>query len=163
MTSQTPDPATTPRCPLPGSDRGPAPDASAAAPLDPNEEISITLILRRRNPLPEEAMTEPIPRERFIAEYGADPADIELVTNTLTEFGIRIDQADPGSRRIRVTGPLGTLSQLFGTELQRVTSTAPSGDQVTHRYRTGELSMPVALGDVVTAVLGLDDRPQTRA
>jgi kumamolisin len=164
MINDATNPADLERCPLAGSERAPAPDSSAAAPLDPNEEISITLIVRRRNELPDEALSaEPMSREQFVAEYGADPADIERVTGMLTRYGVRIDETDLGGRRIRATGPLGTLSQLFGTVLRQVTSTAPSGTQVSHRHRTGELSVPADLDGIVTAVLGLDDRPQTRA
>jgi kumamolisin len=163
MNENTPDPTDTQRCPLPGSERPPAPSASPAAPIDPSQEISITIVLRRRNELPAEAMASPIPREQFTAEFGADPADVERVTGTLVRNGIRIDQVDPGSRRIRATGPADALSQLFGTRLEQLTSPAPSGEQVSHRHRTGELTVPAELDGVVTAVLGLDDRPQTRA
>ncbi|HEY3717627.1 MAG TPA: S53 family peptidase, partial [Jatrophihabitantaceae bacterium] len=38
-----------------------------------------------------------------------------------------------------------------------------TGRSVSHRHRTGALSVPASLAGVVVAVLGLDDRPQTRA
>jgi kumamolisin len=45
-----------------------------------------------------------------------------------------------------------------------VTSPHPDGSgDVHHRYRTGSLSVPARLSGIVTAVLGLDDRPQARA
>jgi kumamolisin len=45
-----------------------------------------------------------------------------------------------------------------------VTSPHPDGSgNVQHRYRTGSLSVPARLSGIVTAVLGLDDRPQARA
>jgi kumamolisin len=163
MNEHTPTPADTQRCPLAGSARPAARNASRTAAIDPNEEISVTIVLRRRNPLPAEALTNPMPRQEFVAQYGADPADVDEVTSTLTRHGIRIDETDPGSRRIRATGPAGTLSQLFGTQLEQVTSLAPSGDEVSHRHRTGELSVPAELDGIVTAVLGLDNRPQARA
>src|SRR3954453_17370825 len=100
------------RCPLPGSERPPARAASPAAPIDPGQQISVTVVLRRRNELPAEAMADPMPRDQFTAEYGADPADVDKVTETLTRNGIRIDQVDPGSRRIRATGPAAALSRL---------------------------------------------------
>jgi kumamolisin len=44
-----------------------------------------------------------------------------------------------------------------------VTSPHPDGSgDVEHRYRTGALSIPARLSGIVTAVLGLDDRPQAR-
>jgi kumamolisin len=149
--------------PLPGSARPPAPRAEGAEPLDPNTEISITLIVRRRAPVPDEVLGTPMSRDQFASEYGADPADFRLVTDTLTRLGAQISEADTASRRIRVTAPLGLLSPIFGTELTSTTSASPAGTPVSHRHRTGELSVPAALDGIVVAVLGLDNRPQTRA
>jgi kumamolisin len=52
------------------------------------------------------------------------------------------------------------LASAFGTELSVVTSTAPGGGEVRHRYRTGDLQIPAELDGIVVAVLGLDGRPQ---
>jgi len=150
--------------PLPGSDRRPAPGFSQAPTgIEPDAPLEITVILRRQAPVPAEAFAEPVPRGDLAARYGAADADVELVTRTLTGLGARITETDPASRRIRVSGTTGLLSRIFGTTLENVTSTAPNGGQATHRHRTGSLSVPAALDGVVTAVLGLDDRPQTRA
>jgi len=65
---------------------------------------------------------------------------------------------------VRVAGPLGRVSEVFATPLQRVRSQHPgSGAAVEHRHRTGELHIPAELAGIVVAVLGLDDRPQSRA
>jgi kumamolisin len=56
-----------------------------------------------------------------------------------------------------VSGTLAALSAAFGTSLRMVSSGG-----VTHRYRVGGLFVPQSLDGVVTAVLGLDDRPQAR-
>jgi kumamolisin len=55
------------------------------------------------------------------------------------------------------------MAAAFGTQLQQVTSRAPGGGSATHRQRTGPLHLPTVLDGVVTAVLGLDNRPQARA
>jgi kumamolisin len=69
----------------------------------------------------------------------------------------------PTTRRVKVAGSLGDLSRAFGTTLRQVSSPDPSGrGRVTHRYREGPLYVPAALADVVTAVLGLDTRPQAQ-
>ena len=78
-------------------------------------------------------------------------------------LGASVTDADPATRRLRVSGTAGNLARIFGTRLQHVTSVAPNRDTVTHRQRTGPLSVPAALDGVVTAVLGLDDRPAGRA
>ncbi len=164
MSDPTPDLSNLNLQPLPGSDRPPARDAAvAAAPIDPESSVSITVVVRRRAEVPDEALSAPIPPEQFAARYGADPADLDLVTRTLTGLGAQVVEVDVASRRVRVTGPAGLLSQIFGTSLRRVTSSNAVGSRVDHRHRSGELSVPGVLAGVVVAVLGLDDRPQSCA
>ena len=119
----------------------------AAEPLDEQETVAVTLVLRRR----------------AAGEIGAAPADVMLVTETLSALGLQIVAADEPSRRVRVSGTVAQLRRIFGVDLQRVESTLGEGRAVVHRHRTGPLSVPAALDGVVTAVLGLDDRPQARA
>jgi kumamolisin len=58
MSDPTPDLSHLDLRPLPGSERSPAPDATAAeAPLDPAATIEVTLVVRRRQPVPDEALT----------------------------------------------------------------------------------------------------------
>src|SRR5689334_22974938 len=135
------------RVPLAGSTRPPAPAATNPQPIDPATEIDATVVLRRRGD----------------GEVGADPEDVAVVRDVLTRAGITVLQVSEPSRRIRIRGRVDRLGELFGTELQTVTSRAPAGHEVTHRQRTGELSVPAELAGRVIAVLGLDDRPQTRA
>jgi kumamolisin len=133
--------------PVPGSDRQPAPRARDARPVAPDTAIEATLMLRRRTP----------------GGIGADPADLDTVTRTLGGLGLRVVSADGPSRRVRVRGTAAVLSRVFGTRLDDVTSDGPDGRPATHRHRTGDLAVPVGLDGIVTAVLGLDDRPQARA
>jgi kumamolisin len=133
--------------PLPGSERPPAPGAApAAAPLEVGEPMEVTLVLRRR----------------AAGEIGASAADLDLVTGTLSGLGLQIVAVDAPSRRVRASGTAGQLGRVFGVELQRVQSRHADGRTVTHRQRSGGLSVPAALDGVVIAVLGLDDRPQAR-
>jgi kumamolisin len=152
------------RVPLPGSER-PAPGVRPAAVSVPaDESIEITVVLRRRAEVPESALIRaaPLSREAFAQTYGADPADVALATRTLTAAGAEIVGVDPASRRLRVAGTVGVLCTIFGTSLDVATELEPDGTVVTYRQRTGSLSLPAALDGVVIAVLGLDDRPQTR-
>jgi len=150
--------------PLPGSERPPAREATAApAALAPDSPIAATLVVRRRAEVPDEVLSSPLPAAEYAARYGADPADLELVTQTMTALGAQVVDADLASRRVRIAGSVGLLARIFGAHLQQVISTDPAGGRVEHRHRTGGLSVPVQLSGVVTAVLGLDDRPQGRA
>jgi kumamolisin len=134
--------------PLAGSERGPAPDvAPAPEPLAPQTRVEATLTLRRA----------------VEGVIGADAAEVDTVVRTLNRLGLEIVSADARARLVRIAGPAELMSRVFGTELQQVTSRAHDGTPVVHRYRTGGLSVPAALDGIVTAVLGLDDRPQARA
>ncbi len=148
--------------PLPGSERDAAPGLTASSALDPQTPIEATLILRRRAEVPEEALSNPLPPAEFAARYGADPADVQLVTSTLTSLGVTVVDSSVADRRVRVSGTAAVLSRVFGTDLTLATSTDANDNTVQHRHRTGGLSVPSALDGVVTAVLGLDDRPQSR-
>jgi len=150
---------------LPGSQRAPLADARPAGRLDASERAELTLVLRRRAELPAAVIAGPtvLTSHELAERYGADPADVDLVQQTLTGLGLAVTAVHPVTRRVKVTGTLGELSRTFGVTLQQVRSTGPGGQVVTHRYREGPLYVPAALADIVLAVLGLDTRPQFRA
>jgi len=150
---------------LAGSERAPLADVTSAGQLDTSERAELTLVLRRRAEIPADIVEGPtvLTSDQLAEQYGADPADVDLVRQTLTGLGLEITAVYPASRRIKVAGTLGQLSSVFGAELRQVSSPAPKGPgTVTHRYREGWLFVPAPLDGVVLAVLGLDTRPQAR-
>ena len=149
---------------LPGSERAPAPGVKkAGSPLPGDAPVEATLVLRRRAELNDATLGAILSRDELAVAHGADPADVDLVVGTLTGLGVEVLSIDAASRRVRVAGTVALLSGVFGTSLEAVTSKDAAGDEVSHRHRTGGLSVPAELDGVVTAVLGLDDRPQARA
>jgi kumamolisin len=123
--------------PLPGSARTAVPDAG---PADPATRLELTLVLRRQAP----------------GTAGAAAADVALVRSAFGAIpGVAVTSVHAPSRRVKVAGTLGDLSAAFGTTVRMA--------QAGHRYRTGTLYLPAALDGVVTAVLGLDNRPTARA
>jgi len=150
---------------LPGSERAPLAEARPAGRLDTSERAEVTLVLRRRADIPAEIVEGPtvLTRDELAERYGAAPADVDLVRQTLTGLGLAVTAVYPATRRVKVTGTLGELSRAFGVTLQQVSSTGPGGQVVTHRYREGALYVPAALDGIVLAVLGLDTRPEFRA
>jgi kumamolisin len=153
--------------PLPGSERSElAGAASAPAPLDDSQVITVTVLLRRRAEVPAELVEGPqtISTSELGERYGADPADAQLVSEVLGSYGLTVTETHLASRRMMVRGTIASMQAAFGTTLTAVTSPHPDGSgDVQHRYRTGSLSVPARLSGVITAVLGLDDRPQARA
>ena len=151
--------------PLPGSVRRAVPNVQPAGSLDPDARVSATLMLRRRAEVPSELINGPetLSPEELAARYGADPADVELVRSTLQGLGLTVSDVHAGQRRLTVSGTVEAMSAAFGTTLSLASTEHPDGSGlVTHRYRSGGLSVPAQLDGVVTAVLGLDDRPAAR-
>ncbi len=148
---------------VPGSDRAPLPGSKKVGELTGSEQIQVTVVLRRKAELPEN-LTAPISKAELSEKYGASTDDITAVTDAVEAAGASVVSADAGSRRVLVSGSAATLGALFGTKL--VAATAPdqtSGAKVRFREREGALTVPANLDEVVTAVLGLDNRPQARA
>lgn len=151
--------------PLQGSERAELPDARPAGELDVDEAITVTVMLRRRAHVPDELITGPetLTPAQLGARYGADPADVTLATEVLAALGLTVTETHPESRRLKVRGTIAELSAAFGTTLTCVVSPVhDDGGTVVHRYRSGGLSVPARLAGIVTAVLGLDNRPQAR-
>ena len=152
--------------PLPGSGRSAPAGLERLGPVDPHEAVSFTVLVRRRAELPDELVEGPdtVSTEDLATQYGARPEDLELVRRTLEAAGAQVVEVHAGSRRVRATATASVAAELFAVELSTARSTHPfTGEPVRHRARTGELRVPAALDGVVTAVLGLDDRPQARA
>jgi kumamolisin len=150
--------------PLPGSERPPAEGVTPlATDLQRQGDIEVTVVLRRRVGADPSLSSGPLDPADFAEKLGADPADVELVISTLSSLGLSVVSTSVPSRRIRVAGSVSTMARVFGAHLEAVTSRALDGSAVHHRHRTGGLMLPASLGGVVTAVLGLDDRPQARA
>ncbi|MFZ0078833.1 MAG: protease pro-enzyme activation domain-containing protein [Trebonia sp.] len=150
---------------LPGSERTQLSGIQSAGQLNESETITVTLVLRRRAQVPAALVIGPetVTHEELDAQYGAETDDIALVTSTMTELGLTVTDTHQGSRRMMVSGTIAALSAAFGTTLTLVTSPQPGGTgEATHRYRSGSLSVPAQLAGIVTAVLGLDDRPVAR-
>jgi len=149
--------------PLAGSERPESPGLRSRAALDPESPVEATLILRRRAELPDDALSTPMSRTDFASSYGASDEDLSLVTTTLRSLGLEVIAADAAERRVRVAAPAAVMARVFGTDLDRATTESAVQGTFEHRHRSGGLSIPAVLDGVVTAVLGLDDRPQARA
>jgi kumamolisin len=142
------------------------PDVTQAAPLDTSQVITVTVLLRRRADIPSALVEGPrtISTGELGEQYGADPDDAHLVAEVLGGYGLTVTETHLESRRLKVSGTIAAMETAFGTSLAAVSSPHPDGSgDVQHRYRTGGLSVPARLDGIVTAVLGLDDRPQARA
>ncbi|MHB8284692.1 MAG: S53 family peptidase, partial [Caulobacteraceae bacterium] len=68
--------------------------------------------------------------------------------------GLKVVEADPGRRLVKIEGTLSALQSGFGTQLRQYEHQGQ-----TFRARSGPLTAPNDVAEMVEAVLGLDERP----
>ncbi|GGL86127.1 S53 family peptidase [Nakamurella endophytica] len=149
-----------PRAVVAGSDREPLAGAAPVAPADPDQQATVTVMVRRRSgaaPRVSGPAAPRVSRADFAQTFGADPDDIDAVTRFAAEHGLEVAEADPAARTVRLRGTVAALQSAFAVSL----ATYEHGDG-RYRGREGAVTVPATLGGVVTGVFGLDDRPQVR-
>jgi kumamolisin len=156
------------RIPLKGSERNPLSGSRAVGPADPNEPLQVTVVLRRRgsqafrdrvNELADpNSATEPLTREQFGRQFGADPADIAAIKSFAAQHGLAVVDELADRCTVVLGGTVAQLEAAFGVKLQKYEH-ASGG----YRGRQGCIELPAELGGIVQAVLGLDNRPQAQA
>lgn len=148
---------------LVGSERKPLPGANPVGPIDPNEQIEVTIYLRPpvtsnlADTINEQARKtrRPLSREEYNATQSAAPEDIAKVGQFAVAHNLTVVSTDPVRRRMVLAGSAEALSAAFATELQ--TYEHPGGR---YRGRTGPLHIPLELDSIIVGVFGLDNRPQ---
>ncbi len=148
---------------LRGADRAVPANASHIGRTDPNQIISVSVIVKRKNPLDLHALGgQIVSREDFDAQFAADPASFEGLRQFAHQNGLTVDEsASSLSRRTLVMrGPAQAIEKAFGVELHDYEDTATK-----KRYHTftGQVTLPQTHAPLVEAVLGLDARPVARA
>ena len=163
------------RTTVPGSEKKALPNSKVIGAVDPNERIEITVVLRPRNSggdsrtskaAAEQAMNtglqlpeqrQYLSREGFAAQRGADPEDVAKIEAFAQEHNLTVMEASVPKRSIRLAGTIEDLTAAFQPNLKK----SKVGSR-TVRTRTGGISVPNELADIVVAVLGFDNRPAAR-
>jgi kumamolisin len=143
---------------LKASQRQAPPGAAEAGSPDPNEIAQVSVIVRRRNPLPAPGTGPVVSREKFAEIYGAHPGDIQKVASFAAEEGLTVVSSDVARRTVVLSGTLANLTKAFGATVKLY----QQGNR-TFRGRSGTLAIPSDLGSIVEGVFGFDQRPQARA
>ncbi len=173
--------------PLPGSERPPVPGAALIGPVDPAERIRFTILLRPRPDGPplhdlEHWQNTPPGKRRFLSvdeffqSYGARQEDIDAVVDFLTSEHLQVVESHAGRRRIEVEGTAADINAALGITLNvyraprrfigrrlpkkgdRLAEVPATVPQHIHRGFEGPVHLPARLLEVVTAVIGLDNR-----
>lgn len=155
------------RVQIAGSKREPLPQAKVLGSADSEERIQVTILVRRKaadvglKAKIEEIDKMPIDNRQhlsyddFAANYGADPLDIQKVENFAYNHSLDVLEVIAAQRRVVLSGTVANFSAAFAVDLKKYEH--PKG---TYRGRTGHVSVPVEIKDIVEGVFGLDDRPQ---
>jgi len=166
--------------PLKGSERVVASGAKAIGSANPDESLQVTVLLRSRAQA-EDAKTKTtkatesekaavesllkkraaerqhLTREQFLAQRGALEEDIQKVEEFAHEYGLSISDTHQAKGSVTLSGTVADFRKAFDVELMNYES--PSGS---YRGRSGPIHIPSELDGIVTAVLGLDNRPQAK-
>lgn len=143
---------------LPGSFRSAISTDKTLGPIDPHDEIEVSVYLRRPD-VDEESLKPRLGKPRAQASMLASPQAIALVEKYAQQHGLSVVRVVPEAYQVVLVGSAQAMQQAFKVEkLERVETT--SGPR---RVRTGHIYIPHEWKDVVVAVLGIDDRSQARA
>ena len=149
---------------LANSERQPLAGARQLGSVDPNERVEVSVYLRAPSTsnlagrVAEQVQqhSRPLTREEYAAHHSAAPDDIAKVEQFARKHDLTVVETDPVSRKVVLAGTAAAMSAAFAVKLQRYEYAGR-----TYRGRTGHVHIPKELDQIVVAVLGLDDRPQT--
>lgn len=140
---------------LPGSHRQAAAGAEKIGPAPQSVQAHVTVYVRGKNkPLPITRPGHYITQEEYTAAYGASPSDFLAVRDFARKYNLTPKDENASTRSIKLYGTIGDLSRAFGVTLDQVTIRGK-----TYRHRTGDITIPDNLLPIITAVVGLDNRP----
>jgi kumamolisin len=161
------------RVPLAGSERTPLAGARRLGPVDPQTPVRVSVVLRRRTDedayahahAHADAHAHAAPAERsylsrgeLALRFGAAEDDLAAVERFAAQAGLTVEQSDAAQRTVVLSGPAEAINRAFDVQL----ADYEHPEVGRYRGREGTVDLPPELAGVVTAVLGLDDRPQAR-
>jgi len=153
------------RIPLAGSERTPLAGARATCAVSPDERFEVTVRIRRKTPArdltPDASHESDAPgarrylsREQYAREHAVDPGDLERVQRFARDHGLTVVDASAPRRSVFLSGTVRQFEQAFGTKIEQYEC-----DGHVYRGRTGALTLPAEVAEVVEGVFGIDDRP----
>jgi kumamolisin len=148
------------RVSFPKSERKAVPGATVAGKTDPQSNISVSVIVKRKNPLDLEKLTgRHLSQQEFSEKYAADPANFDHLRDFAHKHGLTVDEgaSSLARRTLVLRGPARKIEEAFGVTLNDYTK---DGKKF-HSY-IGTISMPQDHAEPVEAVLGLDNHPIAR-
>ncbi|SAL71643.1 peptidase S53 propeptide [Caballeronia peredens] len=154
--------------PVSGSDKIHPEGAKCIGQCDPGEQIEVIVMLRRKDEAgfrqmmakieAGEAPAQSVSREEFDQRFGASEADVEKVKAFAKQYGLSVVRANPDMRSVVLKGTIEAFQKAFDVKLERF----QHHNIGEYRGPTGPVNVPADMHDAITAVLGLDSKPQAR-
>ena len=153
---------------LPGSERTPVKGATSIGSVADDERFEVTVRVRRQTALQSLAAqgfnSDVLPKERryltreeYASSHGAAPADLARVEAFAKAHGLIVVESDAARRSVFLSGTAAQFAAAFGTKIEEF-----QYDGSTYRGRSGTLTVPADLVDVVEGVFGIDNRPAAK-
>jgi kumamolisin len=156
------------RIDLPGSERALLPGSRKIGPCEPQEQIQVTVFLRRGGSpkqFPDVTKIGKLPptqrkhlsRAQFATRHGARTADITKIRAFAAQNKLKVVEVSRPRRSVLLSGSVAAFSRAFSVELnnyQHATGTS--------RMRSGAIQIPAALSGIIEGIFGLDNRPQAK-
>jgi kumamolisin len=151
-----------------GSEKKAPANAQVVGEVDPRKQIEITVMVRPRSASSSRThvkatmeMSSQLPENRqymsradFEEQRGANPEDLAKVEAFAQQHNLAVVESSIPKRTVRLSGTVGDLTAAFKPNLKKF----KMGRKV-FRGRTGGLSVPDELSDIVVGVFGFDNRP----
>ncbi len=156
------------RVAVPGSHIQPLAGARSAGPAPHDERFEVTVRVRRRTPATQlagpnafadiaPAKRRYLSRDDYADQHGADPADIAKVEDFARAHGLVVVEHSVPRRSVFLAGTAAQFAAAFGVAIEQF-----EFEGGTYRGRSGPITVPAELKDVIEGVFGIDNRPAAR-
>lgn len=118
-------------------------------------EITVTIILRRKNELhPENMGKRSLTSESYAKEYGASTDDAALVAAFVRANNLTVTGFSEAKRALAVAGKITDFEQAFKVDIK-----AKKIGRKVYRALGSDISVPVNLASIIEGVFGLENMP----
>jgi len=118
------------RITLPGSERKSLPKSQLVSPINENDIVRVTIVLRPNSPQPAthkgNGPYRAVAYEEFKQKHGANPEDIALVERFAHEYHLTIVDSSAPKRRVIVTGTAAAMIRHLALSWHATKSRGPN-------------------------------------
>jgi kumamolisin len=136
-----------------------APQAIKTDDLSSDQSMEVTVRIRRKQSIENHLQSgERYSREQYGQMFGAAEEDIKKVEEFAHTHHLTVATIEKAGRSVMLKGKVSDFENAFKVKM----SCYQNSDGHTFRGRSGEISIPEELKNIVEGVFGLDDRPHSR-